>query len=133
MNFFFFVLSLENLVCNLYLQHISIGIQLMATEMDSAALEGKSNLLSSVVPCTSLLLCSHYLLSPLKKPFLPFRPRESPISPEKSSRITPGHRAPIGFCIIISVSNQELGAFFLFLPSATIFLFPLPYYLLLPT
>lgn len=130
----FFVLNLENLVCNLHLRHISIWIslissfQLMATDMDSAVLEGKSNLLSSVVPCTSLLLCSHYLLSPLKNASCPLGPERTlyPLrSPPRSPQAT---RAPISFCIIISVSNQDLGASFLSLPSATIFLSPLPYY-----
>lgn len=74
--------------------------------MDRAALEDRTNPLSSVVPCLSLLLCSQYILSPLKAPSYPLGPIENPTSPEKSFQMTPGHCAPFGFCILILVSRQ---------------------------
>ena len=78
----------------------------MATELDSTALEGRSDLLSSEVPCPSMLLFSHYIHSPLKTPSHPLGPRENPVATEKSSQTTSGHCAPIRFCIIILVSRQ---------------------------
>lgn len=43
----------------------------MATELDSVLLEGRSDLISSGVPCMYPLLCSH--IQPFKNPILPFR------------------------------------------------------------
>lgn len=80
--------------------------QLMATELDSTAVEGRSNLFCSVVSCASLLLCFHYLLSPLQNPSCLLGPERTLLSPGRSSRITPGCCAPISICIIIWVSNQ---------------------------
>lgn len=78
----------------------------MATELDSVLLEGRSDLISSGVPCIYPLLCSHHIFSPLKTPSCPLGPRDNFVSPEKSSQTSPGHCASSRFCIIILVSNQ---------------------------
>lgn len=60
---------------------------------------------SSVVPWISLLLCSHHVLGPLKTPSCSLALSENPAFPGESSQITPGHYAPVSFCVIILASN----------------------------
>lgn len=60
---------------------------------------------SSVVPWISLLLCSHYVLGPLKTPSCSLALSENPAFPGESYQINPGHYAPVSFCVIILASN----------------------------
>ena len=74
------------------------------TELDSTALGGSSDLLSYVSP--ACLCCfAHTISQSFKKAFLPFRPKENPTSPEKSSQMTPGHWASTG----LGLSGNQVG------------------------